>query len=304
MNDQLGWNLTIQQINIFLQSVALRNFTKVATALNFTPSMISKTIMTIEKELDMELFIRKPHELTPTAAALLLAEEWRQFTGSFDNSIKKVKTFIDEQTYRILLGFVDSSDQVDRLMKQLILDHTKKNPQINIISEKHDMHRSVELLHFGMLDLAITNEIELPYIEEHHLCWEKLMTTNVTAFVPGNNPLFKKDHITFLDLKDQPLLGLDAKMHPGYNKWLYDLCKQNGFIPNIENHYRTVRSLMFGLELKNDIFIGDSITSDWAGENLKAFDLGVPSYALIVYRKDASPIILNFKNYVINKFKQ
>lgn len=53
------WNISTQQIQIFLKAVELKNFTHVANYFNFTPSMISKTITAMEEELGFPLFIRK-----------------------------------------------------------------------------------------------------------------------------------------------------------------------------------------------------------------------------------------------------
>lgn len=296
-----GRNITMEQISIFLNAVQLRNFSKVANLLNFTPSKISKTIQALEDELKIQLFVRKPHELTPTPAALLLADEWRQITGSYDHSIRKVREFQKEEAVKILLGFVDSSVQMDRLIKKTIRDYTHIHPDIKIVAEKHDMHRSAELINFGMLDLSITNEMELPYLNEHGIAWEKVIDTNVVAYVPKSNPLFQRDHIDFKDLKHTPLISLDPKMHPTYNQWLHALCNNYGFVPNIKSYFRTVRSLVFNLDLQDYIFIGDSITSDWICEDLKQFALPEKSSVIIAYRKEITKRVKLFKNY-LNKY--
>ena len=293
-----GRNITMEQIYIFLEAVQLRNFSKVATLLNFTPSKISKTIQSMEDELGILLFVRKPHELTPTPAAMLLADEWRQITGSYDHALRKVRMFQKEESIKILLSFVDSSVQMDSIIKQAIRNYAHIQPDVRIVAEKHDMHRSVELINFGMLDLAITNEMELPYLNEHGIKWEKLIDTDVVAYIPRTNPLFTHEKIDFRDLKDMPLIGLDAKMHPTYNQWLHALCNSYGFVPNIKSYFRTVRSLVFNLDLQDYIFIGDSITSDWASNDLKEFILPEKSSVIIAYRKEKSKRVQAFKKYL------
>lgn len=293
-----GRNITMEQICIFLKAVQLRNFSQVATLFNFTPSKISKTIQSMEDELGITLFIRKPHELSPTPAAMLLADEWRQITGSYDHALRKVRMFQKEESIKILLSFVDSSVQMDSIIKQVIRNYADIQPDVRIVAEKHDMHRSVELINFGMLDLAITNEMELPYLNEHGIKWEKLMDTEVVAYVPRTNPLFYRENIDFGDLKDMPLVGLDSKMHPTYNQWLHALCNSYGFVPNIKSYFRTVRSLVFNLDLQDYIFIGDSITSDWAGNDLKEFILPEKSSVIIAYRKEISKRVQAFKKYL------
>lgn len=303
MNDKVIWNISIQQIQIFLKAMELKNFTQTANFFNFTPSMVSKTITALEDELSIKLFNRKPHELTPTPAAELLAEEWRQLAGSIQNSILKAKAYQNAPQSKIVFGFVDSSAAKDERITQFLMNYKKKYPNISIFPEKHDMHRAAELLNFGMLDLIFTSITEVPYLEEHGLYWEKVIDTQNVAYVPIENPLFYKDSIDFSDLKSENLAALDSQMHPTYHIWLNKLCIEHGFVPNITQTYRTVRSLLFGLKLQSNIFIGDTINSDdWCNENLKAFPLSGEAFTLIAWRKGCQKEILHFKNAFINFF--
>lgn len=45
------FNLSLQQIQIFLKCVRLKNYSRVAAEYNFTPSMVSKTISSMESTL-------------------------------------------------------------------------------------------------------------------------------------------------------------------------------------------------------------------------------------------------------------
>ena len=300
MNERIGWNITMQQIHIFLQAMERRNFSKAATALNFTPSMVSKTILAMEAELGVTLFLRENHSLTPTPAANVLADEWRLLIGSYDRTIHKVRALQNQRAETVVLGFVDSSARIDGFIKRTIREYGARRPDICLTAEKHDMHRSVELLKLGMLDLAITNEMELPFLREHELRWDTLAETDVVAYVPRDNPLYNRDSLSFSDLREQPLVALDAKMHPQYNRWLFTLCTSHGFAPRTEVYFRTVRSLMFSLDLQSYIFIGDSITMDWCSDALKAFVLPAKSSAIIAYRKDSPQPVLDYKRFLCN----
>ncbi|MGN0373495.1 MAG: LysR family transcriptional regulator [Enterocloster sp.] len=298
------WNISVQQIQIFLKAVELKNFTQVANHFSFTPSMISKTIASMENELDLVLFIRKPHELTPTPAALLLAKDWRQFVGSFNKSIERARSCQDEQQHKIVLGFVDSSSDVDQLIRRIIIEYMKAHPRVEITAEKHDMHRLVELLNHGMLDIVQTSDFEIPYLTEQELPWEKAFDSDVAVFVPEGNSLFHNETVDFSDLREQPIVSLDPTMHPSYANWLSSLCSRYGFVPDIRATFRTVRSLLFSLKINNYIFIGDTITSDWCDEALKRFVLPEKSFSLIAWRRNAGKELLQFKEYLKATYPQ
>lgn len=295
---QKQYNISIQQVQIFLKAVELKNFTQVANYFNFTPSMISKTISFMESELELELFIRNPHELRPTPAALLLAGEWRQFISSFQKSIERARACQNDQKHKIILGFVDSSASIDQMIRQVMIQYTRLHPHMDIIVEKHDMHRLSELLNHGLLDLILTSDFEAAYLSDHGLPWEKAFDSSIAAFVPRGNNLFQKDALAFSDLKGQPLISLDPVMHPSYAQWLYTLCSRFGFVPNVKSTFRTVRSLLFSLKIQDSIFIGDFVNSDWCDEDLKVFPLPEKAFSLLAWRESADRELVEFKDYL------
>lgn len=295
---QKQWSISIQQVQIFLKAVELKNFTQVANYFNFTPSMISKTISFMESELELELFIRNPHELRPTPAALLLAEEWRQFVSSFQKSIERARACQNGQKHKILLGFVDSSASIDQMIRQVVIQYTRLHPHMDIAVEKHDMHRLAELLNHGLLDLILTSDFESAYLSDRGLPWEKAFDSSVAAFVPRGNNLFHREEIAFSDLKEQSFLSLDPVMHPSYARWLYGLCGRFGFVPNVKSTFRTVRSLLFSLKIQDSIFVGDFVNSDWCDEDLKGFLLPEKAFSLLAWRENAGQELLGFKDYL------
>lgn len=301
-SQQKLWNVSVQQVQIFLKAVELKNFTQVANHFNFTPSMVSKTISSLENELDIRLFTRKPRELTPTPAAILLASEWRQFVRAFSNSIEKARSYQDNLPKKIVFGFVDSSADVDQMIRQSILQYMHMHPQIDITAEKHDMHRLVELLNHGFLDVIQTSSMESAYLDEHCLPWEKVFDSSAAVFVPEGNDLFKQDSLDLDQLKNQKFLTLDPVMHPSYTSWLHSLCQKLGFVPDITATYKTVRSLLFSLKMRNDIFIGDTITSDWCDEQLKCFVLPEKLFSLIAWRNNSEKEIVEFKEYLKERY--
>ncbi len=296
--------ISILQIQIFMKAVEMRNFTRVAEYFNYTPSMISKNIASLEDSTGLRLFVRKPHELTPTPAAELLSSEWRRLVVQFQDGIKKARDLEAGIADTIRLGFVDSSDAVDRFMEKTLLDYRKVEGDITVIAEKHDMHRLSELLRSGMLDIIQTSSFETDYLDECGIAWEKVASSSAAAFVPRSNPLFSRESLTFEDLSDQPLASLDERMHPTYTEWLTSICRAHGFNPDITSTYRTVRSLLFSLRLHDSVFIGDSINADWCDEDLRCFLLPEPTFSLLAWRTPASPEVRKFRVFLKQRYSE
>lgn len=294
------WNISTQQIQIFLKAVELQNFTKVADFLNFTPSMVSKTIASMEDSLEIKLFYRTPQGLTPTPAGKILAADWRQLIGSMQNSIAKARACQNKEQRSLVFGFVDSSERIDELVRRSILAYEARCPYVRIRVEKHDMHRAAELLRMGMLDIMFNSAIETDYLDDHGIPWEKVWDTNVCAYVPEKNSRFLRERMELEDLKGSRLLSLDPLMHPSYKNWLDRLCESHGFSPDIAASFRTVRSLLFALKMQEHIFVGETITSEWCDASLKQFVFPEKSFTVLAWRRQGGKELLDFKNHLLN----
>lgn len=303
MSKEFRWKISTQQIAIFLKSMELRNLRQVADFYNYTPSTVSKTIMSLEEELGFRLFARSTHGLVPTAAAEQLSKDWRLLLGSINNSIIRAKKKSEMDHSRLTVGIVDSANEVDSLVREAILSFKEKHPDIVVQVEKHDMHRLVELLNMGMLDVVYSSAIEIPYLKDYQMQWEEVKQTRAAVFVPRKSAFFQRDSLELGDLADADIAALDPLMHPSYTRWLNDLCASAGFIPKVVSTFRTVRSLRFSLSLNREVFIGETITKEWEEPDIRVFPLQETSFTLLAWRSDAGEDLLALKDLLKNMLK-
>ena len=296
MSREFRWKISTQQIAIFLKSMQLRNLRQVVDFYNYTPSTVSKTIMSLEEELGFRLFERSAHGLIPTPAAEQLSQDWRLLLGSINNSIIRAKKKSEMDRSRLTVGIVDSANEVDSMVRKAILLFKENHPDIVVQVEKHDMHRLVELLNMGMLDVVYSSAIEIPYLKDYQMQWDEVKQTRAAVFVPRNSMFFDRDSLELGDLADADIAALDPLMHPSYTMWLNDLCASAGFIPKVVSTFRTVRSLRFSLSLNKEVFIGETITKEWEEEDIKVFPLQEQSFTLLAWRSDAGEDLLTLKD--------
>lgn len=288
-------SITVQQMRIFITAVEVKNYTKVAEIMNFTPSMISKTIQSLENTLGIKLFTKRSREPLPTEAAVSLAEDWSLLLGSMQRSIEKASLIQQNRESRVVFGFVDCSERMDALMGSTISGFISSHPGCHVHVEKNDMHRLIQLLNYGTLDVIQTWYTDVAYLDEKLTEWEKAFTTSATVFVPRRNHLFGRNALDLRDLSGESLIGLQSET---YSSWLSALFHKYGLVPDVSYSYSTVRSLFFNLRLGNHIFVGDSIDYDWCSDSMKMFLLPEQSASIIAWRRDASPAALDFKEYI------
>lgn len=297
-------NISFQQIQIFLKAVELRNYTRVAEYLNFTVSMISKTISNMEKETGLILFLRQPRELVPTPAAMVLAHEWRSILYTVEQSLEKAHIAQDGARTMLNLGFIDSSTEMDRRIQECLSRYEQLHPDIDVHVEKLDMHELVEQLHTGELDIICTAHHEIPALEAYGLPWRKLFPSHLAAYVPRSSPLFQRERIQFSDLRNEGFIIPSLVLHINYYTMFENLCRAHGFSPKIAVTATNVRSMMYSLRLQKGVVLGDEVTQDWAYDNVKRFVLPEEGGSIVSWRTDASPKCMELVEFVMGHFKE
>lgn len=278
-------NLSLQQIQIFLKVVQLRNYTRVAAQMNFSVSMISKTIAAMEKETGLILFLRSPREMIPTPAARVLAQEWRSIITTVEQSMEKAHTAQDGARSMVTLGFIDSSVTMDQRLQLLLSQFEAIHPEVDIRVEKLDMHDLVEHLNTGELDIIITAHHEAPALEANDLPCKMLIHSKLAAYVPRSSPLFNRPDIRFADLRNESFIIPSPFLHANYYSMFEQLCSRHGFVPKIAVTAPNVRSMMYSLRLQKGVVLGDQFTRDWACEDIRQFTLEEDGGSIIAWNR-------------------
>lgn len=295
-------NLSLQQIQIFLKVVQLRNYTRVAGQMNFSVSMISKTIAAMEKETGLILFLRSPREMTPTPAARVLAREWRSIIATVEQSMEKAHTAQDGARSMVTLGFIDSSATMDQKLQLLLGRFEAAHPEVDIRVEKLDMHDLVERLNTGELDIIFTAHHEIPALEAYALPWKMLIHSKLAAYVPRSSPLFDRSDLQLSDLRNESFIIPSPFLHANYYSMFEQLCRRHGFVPKIAVTAPNVRSMMYSLKLQKGVVLGDLFTSDWACGDIRQFALDEDAGTIIAWNRCSDSACTELVDYLTQAF--
>lgn len=266
-------NISLQQIQIFLKVVELRNYTRVAEYFSFTVSMISKTISNMEKEMGLILFLRKPRGLVPTPAAMVLASEWRSIITTVEQSLEKAHVAQNGARTTLHLGLIDSSAEMDGKLDRCLEIFERENPSIDIHVEKMDMHELVERLNAGDMDIICTGHHEGAALDAYGLPWKMLVTCPLSVYVPRSSPLFHRESIQFSELRKERFVIPSPVLHSHYYAVLDSLCRSYGFTPRIGFAVSNVRSMVYSLRRQKGVVLSCAITGSWVNEDVRRFDL-------------------------------
>lgn len=296
-------NISLQQIQIFLKAVELRNFTRTAEYFNFTVSMISKTISSMEKETGLILFLRQPRDLVPTPAAMVLAHEWRSILYTVEQSMEKAHIAQNGARKTLNLGLIDSSSIMDQRLDACLDLFEQENPDVDIHVEKMDMHELVESLNAGDMDVICTGHHEGAAMDAFGLPWKMLVNCPLAIFVPKTSPLFYREQISFSELRHEEFVIPSPVLHANYYAVLETLCRSYGFTPRIGATVANVRSMAYSLQRQKGVVLSCAVTENWVGENVKQFLLPEQGGVLIGWSREPSEPCLRLVGHITAFFE-
>jgi DNA-binding transcriptional LysR family regulator len=99
--------LTDLQIKYFLKAAQRLNFSEAAKELYITQPALSQQIAAIEKELNMQLFIRDKNKLRLTPAAEVLLQELPQYLRMLQDTVERARIINDGHSAILKLGVLE-----------------------------------------------------------------------------------------------------------------------------------------------------------------------------------------------------
>lgn len=195
-----------RQLSYFLEVYKHRSITSAAKSLFISPQGLSKTILALEEELGVKLFIRNKNQMTPTREAINLTSHAKAILSEYE--LITNKEFI-KHTTRKNLHILGSYDVFRFFPVSFFCQFQNTYPEIGL--------SLIELPDYLILKQLDENEAELAFLpgplnsDAYHL--DYLFTHHFRLIMNRNHPLANKALITIADLKNHPLV-IKAKNSP------------------------------------------------------------------------------------------
>lgn len=217
-------SISLQQIQIFLKCYQYKNFSRVAEEYNFTPSMISKTIMALEENLGVQLFIRQYHNLEPTTAATELAKGWKNIYDQVMSAVVRACTTQKIQERTVKIGLLETTKFCADYISLKLENELEDQMAEHIQWERRDMHTLAEALNEDEFDLVITWSGEVQYLDKKTTIWKKIFSSPDALFIPRGHPLFEKGITSFSECEPYSFITLSPTSYPHYYEYLKNVC--------------------------------------------------------------------------------
>jgi DNA-binding transcriptional LysR family regulator len=190
-----------ENIAIFAVVVEMESLNKAAQVLNISQPALSRKIMRLEEELDVELFRRKGKKLELTRAGQICYEyalEQRHADRKLQRALEEFKTTVKPSS--IIIGA--SLTTLQSTLPDLITIYTKDYPNTDIKAITGKTHEIVPMVRDRKVDIGlVASKIEHPGLQciplfDDHLC----------LVLPAGHSFVDKPSIEIGDLHELPMI--------------------------------------------------------------------------------------------------
>lgn len=218
--------MNLDYLGEFLVIAELKSFSRAAEELCITQSSLSKHIMALERELDIQLFQRTSRSVKLSSAGEKILPLARRLVdeGAELREIAKQHNLMEKTVVQIASIPVMAQYDITGMLSRFHQRHPGITLQINECEQREIA---------GLLE---NNECELAFMRLHgetDRSWEReeFCTDQLMAVLPLNHPFAGKSSLAVEELKHDPFLLMDQKTS------LYDLslalCQRAGFAPSV-----------------------------------------------------------------------
>lgn len=225
------------QLEYFLCVANEKSYTKAAKKLYISQPALSKSIQTIEKELDVTLFKRDSRELVLTEDGEAVYRYADDILRYWDTRTAELMSQLKKSRGTLRFGLPPSVGNI--FFSKVIHRYKSQFPQVDLQIFEGTSKEIETMVTEDEIDVGVVVE---PY-ENPKMDLKTVYRSEVVLAVSPEHRLAGRETVDFIELKDEPMLLVsDGYM---FHDQVIEHCRMAGFTPNI-----TFRALQWDLLLE------------------------------------------------------
>jgi DNA-binding transcriptional LysR family regulator len=227
------WQMELRHLRYFIAVAEERHVTRAAERLGMQQPPLSQQIRALERELDVQLFRRKPRgvELTDAGAALLA--DARAIFERIDHAFATTRRTARGELGRISVGFT-SSAPFHPFVPRVIRAYREAFPRVSLTLEEGGTIELVEHLRSERIDAAF---LRTALASEEGLAVTRLFQEAMVIALPREHPLASPGGadkaLPLKALADETFIVYRRHTGPGLYDAILSACTRAGFSPHI-----------------------------------------------------------------------
>lgn len=244
-----------KQIRCFLEAARSQNFTFAASTLYMTQSALSKSISSLEKELNLQLFFRDRHGLRLTPGGTVLYRYFSEMEGKVPQWLNEAKRANSGLDGTLKIGYL-TTQNIDQGFADYISKFEDRYPNIRITIQYETFRGLLEKLRNREIDVAVSITFEVdsqPDLNHIEFAWNRNLLLIPEAYQLKNRAILDKQDLSLSDFAEETFLTVSEEESTSITGLLLDSCGRAGFTP----HFLVapdLETLVLWLEIGRGIF--------------------------------------------------
>lgn len=163
-------DMTFEQLDYLIAAVQCDTFLDAAETLHISQSALSKQIMKLEKELDIQLWDRSRRSAVLTEAGHMFYEEALNLSKEYRRTLFRISEFKEKAGQRLSIGTLPILSQYH--LTAMLKDFADSHPLIHVFLEEVEEHDLLQGFSDNAYDLIITRSNMLDS-KTHTFHWQK-----------------------------------------------------------------------------------------------------------------------------------
>ena len=292
--------MELNQLEYFVALAHIKNFTRAAKSLNVSQPALSRSIIRLEKDLNVPLFIRDSRKVNLTQYGQSFLSYAERILQELETARQDITNMAEPDRGVVNLSFMHSLGAY--LVPDLLKQFRKLYPKIQFrLNQNHSFLLSKQLIN-GESDLCLCSTP----LNMDGIAWVPLLNEELFIIVPNNHPLAERDCIDIKEISSEPFITLK----PMYGlrtqtEHIFELASIRPKIRFEGDEIVTVASLVsagLGVSLVPKIPGMEHLDIKFLSvDNPKCSrDIGLAWYS----NKPLSLAVHRFQNFVIDKFNK
>lgn len=220
--------MTTQQMNYFITTVKHLNITEAAENLNMTQPALSRSILSMEKELGVTLFVRdKRKKLRLTAEGSAVYQHLTRIYAAYEKMMLEVDKVRKGLDGKLKIGFLDGQ-MLGRRIKEILDQFSAEHPNIELEFFRDTEHGLIKKLHQQKLDVAVMLELQVKNSPD--LLFNDLFRLTTYMIAAKDHPFAGREDVAITDLRNDTFIYTrDSEI----TNLLITNCRKAGFEPHM-----------------------------------------------------------------------
>lgn len=197
--------MTLIQLEYFVETARSRNFTKAAGKLYISQPTLSRSIQTLEKELNAILIDRAAKDFQLTRDGQIFFDYAEKMLGVFRTKTHEMLDKLENAEEKLRLGIVSTTGAI--YFFRAIYHFRELYPMVHMEIEEVTTRQGIEMVKNGQLDLSSV----IDPVEDDQLEKLPVLSSEAVLLVPRNHPLGKRRCVSFAELKDENMLMISKE---------------------------------------------------------------------------------------------